>query len=85
MLGNKLVAVVVAANKQTDVQDILSVCTRTMPKYKMPQTMLLAPSLPKKISGKIDKNACMELIAKENSNDAAQHKKNNKGSDHEQH
>jgi acyl-CoA synthetase (AMP-forming)/AMP-acid ligase II len=85
MLGNKLVAVVVATNKQTDVQEILSACTRTMPKYKIPQTMLLAPSLPKKISGKIDKNACMELLSKQNSNEASQYQNNNKGSDHEQH
>jgi acyl-CoA synthetase (AMP-forming)/AMP-acid ligase II len=85
MLGNKLVAVVVATNKQTDVQEILSACTRTMPKYKIPQTMLLAPSLPKKISGKIDKNACMELLSKQNSNESSQYQNNNKGSDHEQH
>jgi acyl-CoA synthetase (AMP-forming)/AMP-acid ligase II len=81
MLGNKLVAIAVAANKETDTQEILSACARIMPKYKIPQTLLLVSSLPKKITGKIDKNSCLELISEHSNNK----QNNNKGSEHEQH
>jgi non-ribosomal peptide synthetase component E (peptide arylation enzyme) len=35
-----------------------------MPRYKVPGKILLASSIPKKLSGKIDKEKIMELLEK---------------------
>lgn len=64
LLGNKLIAIAVANNKQLDSQIILATCTQLMPRYKIPHLLLLVPSLPKKSSGKIDKEKCIELLVK---------------------
>ena len=62
LLGQKLIALVVAREKQVDHQTILSTCARQMPRYKIPQTIVLVPSLPKTASGKIDKEKCTALL-----------------------
>lgn len=63
LLGQKLMAIIVGKNKQLDNRTILAKCTQLMPRYKIPHTLLLVPSLPKTASGKIDKNKCMMLLS----------------------
>lgn len=63
LLGNKLVAMAVAKNKQLDSQNILMTCSQLMPRYKIPHTLLLVPSLPKMSNGKLDKEKCLSLLA----------------------
>ena len=63
LLGHKLMAITVANNKQLDSQTILATCSQLMPRYKIPHTLLLVPSLPKTSSGKIDKEKCLSLLA----------------------
>jgi long-chain acyl-CoA synthetase len=62
LLGNKLVAVASAINGDCSGSDILSVCARKLPKYKLPSEVKLVRSLPKNANGKIDRTKCLELI-----------------------
>jgi len=87
LLGHKLIALVVAGDKQTDQQAILATCTRSMPRYKIPHTLLLTPSLPKLANGKIDKGKCVTLLLNhiQSENDRNAHNIiNSKGPGHEQ-
>lgn len=88
LLGHKLIAMAVARNKQIDIQAILAKCAQLMPKYKIPHTLLLMPSLPKTSSGKIDKGKCLSLLTHHiRAEDSQEIKKinDNKGSGNEQH
>lgn len=62
LLGHRLIAMAVAKNKSTNSQAILSACIQLIPKYKIPHTLLLVPSLPKTSNGKIDKEKCISLL-----------------------
>lgn len=87
LLGNKLIAMVVARNKQTDSQAILGSCAQLMPRYKIPHSLLLVPSLPKKLNGKIDKEACLIYISNQSESEDTlniNYLTNSKGSEHEQ-
>lgn len=64
LLGHKLIAVAVAKEPHIDDQAILAACTQRMPRYKVPGKILLASSIPKKLSGKIDKEKIMEILEK---------------------
>lgn len=87
LLGNKLIALAVARDKQTDHQAILAACARLMPRYKIPHTLLMTPSLPKVASGKIDKEKCVTLLLNQlqSENDRNTNiTQNSKGPGHEQ-
>jgi acyl-CoA synthetase (AMP-forming)/AMP-acid ligase II len=64
LLGHKLIAVAVAKEPHIDDQAILAACTQRMPRYKVPGKILLASSIPKKLSGKIDKEKIIEILEK---------------------
>lgn len=86
LLGNKLVAIVVARDKQTDSQAILLACAQIMPRYKIPHTLLLVPSLPKRFNGKIDKEACLIYISNQSESENTlniNYLTNSKGPEHE--
>lgn len=88
LLGNKLIAMIVVKNKQIDSQAILLACAEHMPRYKIPHTFLLVPSLPKTSNGKIDKEKCISLFSNHIRQEEIQNIKDindNKGSGHEQH
>jgi acyl-CoA synthetase (AMP-forming)/AMP-acid ligase II len=81
-------AVAVAKNKELDSQTILATCGQLMPRYKIPHTLLLVPSLPKTSNGKIDKEKCLSLLSHHIQPEEGQDIKNtndNKGSGHGQH
>ena len=63
LLGNKLVALVTSREKETMATQILSECAARLPKYKLPGLIKLVRAIPKKNSGKIDRNKCLELMA----------------------
>lgn len=62
LLGNKLVAVVVAIDQTVDARKILSLCSKKLPKHKLPQDVLFVKSLPKSGAGKVDNKRCEELF-----------------------
>lgn len=88
LLGHRLIAMAVAKNKPTNSQTILSACTQLIPRYKIPHTLLLVPSLPKTSNGKIDKEKCISLLTNHIRLEENQDKKDIndcKGLRHEQH
>jgi len=64
LLGYKLMAVAAAKKEGINDQTILAVCAQRLPRYKVPEKMVMVSSLPKKLSGKIDKEKCFEIIEK---------------------
>ncbi len=62
LMGNRLVAFAVTISNDTTGNEILTECSRILPKYKIPSEIKLVKSLPKKSSGKIDKSACADLL-----------------------
>ena len=63
LLGNKLIALVVAQNGDCTPGNILENCAEKLPKYKLPSEVTFIRSLPKNANGKIDRKKCLELLA----------------------
>lgn len=64
LLGLKLVAVVEPKDKNITGDDILKKCASDLPKYKLPAQVVFVRALPKKASGKIDREKCADLVKK---------------------
>jgi acyl-CoA synthetase (AMP-forming)/AMP-acid ligase II len=62
LLGNKLVAVAVPRDKNCDVNEIKRFCAEKLPRYKVPDKLEFIKSLPKNITGKIDRRKCLDLL-----------------------
>ena len=55
-------AVLVPVDPVLNAADVLSVCSRKLPSFKVPQDVCFVPDLPKSASGKVDKQRCETLI-----------------------
>jgi acyl-CoA synthetase (AMP-forming)/AMP-acid ligase II len=64
LLGLKLAALVEPKDKKNTSEDILKKCAQYLPKYKLPAQIAFVRSLPKKASGKIDREKCVNLSKK---------------------
>jgi acyl-CoA synthetase (AMP-forming)/AMP-acid ligase II len=64
LLGSKLAAVVEPKDKEITSEDILQKSAQVLPKYKLPGEIIFVRSLPKKASGKIDHEKCLDLAKK---------------------
>lgn len=62
LLGHKLIAVATPLNGECQENDILSLCSKMLPKHKVPAEIKFVRSLPKHGSGKINRTKCKELI-----------------------
>ena len=62
MKGNSLVAVAVPIRDDCEASDILQHCAARLPRYKVPDRIVSVRALPKKLTGKIDRAKCRELI-----------------------
>ena len=62
LLGNKLVALIVAEDSRTNENTVLAACMDRLPRYKIPARIEFTRSLPKSMSGKIDKEKCIQMI-----------------------
>ena len=62
LLGHKLIAVATPLNGECSENDLLSLCSKMLPKYKVPAEIKFVRSLPKHSSGKINRTKCLELI-----------------------
>ena len=62
LLGNRLIAVATPLNGECCENDLLSLCSKMLPKYKVPAEIKFVRSLPKHGSGKINRTKCLELI-----------------------
>lgn len=61
LLGNKLIVLAVPSNNSCEKSAVLSFCVGCLPKYKVPSDVRFTKALPKKVSGKIDRKACLAL------------------------
>lgn len=64
LLGNKLVAIVAAANETIRQEQILLALSIKIPKYKMPSEIGIVRTVPKNANGKIDREKCREIAGK---------------------
>lgn len=62
LLGHKLIAVVTPKAEDFSSDQILNLCSQKLPRYKLPTEINLVRTLPKKTSGKIDRNKCLEFV-----------------------
>lgn len=61
LLGNKLVILAVPTNDKCSNEKVLVYCSDKLPKYKIPSDVKFMRSLPKKLSGKVDRKTCRDL------------------------
>ncbi len=64
LLGNRLTALVVPAAGDVSTEDLLRRCAAILPKHKLPSTIKFLRALPKKTSGKIDRDKCLSIVGK---------------------
>lgn len=62
--GTSLYALAEPINADTGESDLLQRAGEKLPSFKLPRKIFFARALPKRSSGKIDKNACKELVIK---------------------
>ena len=62
LLGHRLLAVAIPKNRDCSENRILSSCAEKLPKYKLPSKVKFVRTLPKNITGKIDRGKCVELF-----------------------
>ena len=62
LLGNKLAALITPRQKEISEIMVLAASAERLPKYKLPASIKFTRSIPKNISGKIDRDKCLELI-----------------------
>lgn len=60
--GNSLVAVAVPIRDNCETSDVLGYCAARLPRFKLPDRIVLVRALPKKLTGKIDRAQCREMI-----------------------
>jgi len=65
LLGNRLTALVIPKDNKCSEMDILKYCSTRLPKYKMPGDIIFTKNIPKNSSGKVDRQACMEIATKQ--------------------
>ena len=64
LTGNRLVALITPKNDGTSTEMLHKFCGHHLPVYKRPASIQVVRNLPKKSSGKIDKQKCIKLIAR---------------------
>ena len=62
LLGHRLIALAVPKSEDCNAKNILSFCAGKLPKYKLPEKVVLTRGLPKSDSGKIDKIKCLKQV-----------------------
>ena len=62
LAGNRLVALISPKDSSTSPEMLHQFCGNNLPTYKRPGLIKMVKNLPKKTSGKIDKQKCIELI-----------------------
>ena len=62
LLGNRLAALAVPAADDVSPEDLLRRCAARLPKHKLPSTIKFLRALPKKASGKIDRDKCLSIV-----------------------
>lgn len=62
LLGNKLAILAVPMDNMCNKNTVLAYCAERLPKFKIPSEVRFTRTLPKKTSGKIDRNACIAIF-----------------------
>lgn len=64
LLGNKLMALVVFKQDDSQPNELLEKCAAELPNHKLPAQVIPLRTLPKNASGKIDKEKCTQIATK---------------------
>ena len=64
LLGHQLIALVATKSNSFNEKVLWQHCLKKLPRYKVPNEIKLHKQLPKSMSGKIDRQKCIELIKK---------------------
>jgi long-chain acyl-CoA synthetase len=64
LTGNRLVALITPKDDEISLEGLNRFCGNHLPAYKRPASIQMVRSLPKKSSGKIDKQKCIKLITR---------------------
>ncbi len=62
MLGHKLIALAVPKSDGFAPDELLRLCAEKLPRYKIPDSIVMARALPKNESGKIDRLKCLDMV-----------------------
>jgi len=62
LLGNKLHALGVSVNKSITEAEVLAFASKTLPRHKVPSSVIFVQSLPKNANGKIDRSVCKKVL-----------------------
>lgn len=62
LLGNRLAALAVPASPEVTAEELMRRCAAKLPKFKLPSTIKFLRALPKKASGKIDRDKCLSIV-----------------------
>ncbi len=63
LLGNRLVILAVPTDRVHASQAVMAYCAEKLPRFKIPSEVRFAKVLPKKASGKIDRQGCVALFS----------------------
>jgi long-chain acyl-CoA synthetase len=63
LMGQRLKALIVPIDKTIDDKMMFKVCSRTMPKHKIPSEFFLVSAIPKKANGKTDRQRCLGMLS----------------------
>lgn len=63
LLGHRMAALAAPKNNGCGEAQVLALCAKKLPKYKVPGSLKLVRTLPKNSSGKIDRDKCIQMLA----------------------
>jgi len=64
LLGHKITALVIPADRKCNETDILKFCSTRLPRHKIPDEIIFTKNIPKNSAGKIDRPRCIGLLTK---------------------
>jgi len=66
LLGHRLTALVTPKSEECTPEQIMSFCVGRLPKHQLPSEIKFTGTLPKNVSGKVDRTKCLELYKLQN-------------------
>jgi acyl-CoA synthetase (AMP-forming)/AMP-acid ligase II len=66
LLGHRLMALVTPKSEECTAEQIMSFCVGRLPKHQLPSEIKFTGTLPKSVTGKVDRTKCLELYKLQN-------------------
>lgn len=64
LMGHRLRAVIVPREKTLDVKYLSQICSKSLPKYKIPSEFIIVSAIPKQANGKTDWAKCLRTLSR---------------------